>query len=386
MPILLKHCRLIPELSDGYAQTYADILVCGNQIQAIQPTLEAPANCQEIDCQGKTLLPGLIDMHNHLNWSYVSGEQSLTDFSILTKSCLSARRFLDCGITTVRDMGSPKRVSVAVRSAIEQGLFQGPRIISGGIILRPLVRSKPADPYHFLRYVSGAEEMTRFVREELGESADWIKLYVNGDPPDMFPEEVRAAVRTAAIHGKKVAAHCHTLSAIHMCLDEGVSTIEHGSYADAAAIEKLKAENAHLIPTLATLAPEVTPAGFTSEMVQQFLTPLLENSVKNISAAYRAGLTLGFGTDTPVEQLCRHMGLEFKMRKEYCGMSNIDILCQATLDSASILGLEHIIGQVKEGLCADLILVNGNPDADITAMYHRPEMVMVRGQLYIPQA
>ena len=89
---------------------------------------------------------------------------------------------------------------------------------------------------------------------------------------------------------------------------------------------------------------------------------------------------------TPVEQLCRHMGLEFKMRKEYCGMSNIDILCQATRDSASILGLDHIIGQVKEGLCADLILVNGNPDDDITAMYYRPEMVMVRGQQYIPQA
>lgn len=385
MKILLKNSRLIPSLSDHYEGTLADVLIFDGKIQKVAAHISSEAD-SVIDCLRKTLLPGLFDLHMHLNWAYTNGERNLSDFSIFTQSCLSARYYLDLGITTVRDMGSPKRVSAAVRDAISKGLFPGPRIISGGIILRPLNKATPADPYHFLRYVSGTDEMTRFVREEIGEGADWIKLYVNGDPADMFPEEVRAAVRTASALGKKVAAHCHSVSAINLCLDEGVTTIEHGSYADAAAIEKLKKGTSFLVPTLATLAPEITPSGFTPEMKERFLKPLLEANVHNISAAYQAGLLLGFGTDTPVEQLKQHVGLEFKMRKEYLNMKNIDILCQATKNSARIVGLENITGEIKEGLCADLILVDGNPDEDISVMYQKPMLVITKGQLYSPRS
>ena len=111
------------------------------------------------------------------------------------------------------------------------------------------------------------------------------------------------------------------------------------------------------------------------------LRPLLEASAKCITNAYRAKLKLGFGTDTPIEDMEKHPGIEFKMRKEYCGMSNVDMLLQATKNSAFICGLENVTGQIKSGLAADLLLVDGNPDEDISAMYKRPEMVFRQGEL-----
>lgn len=381
MSYLLKNCRLIPELSSLSSLSYAHLEIQNGKIHAIHPVHSTVEASEQLDCQGRTLLPGLFDLHTHVNWSYVSNKPNLTDFSVFLDSCLSAQRYLKAGFTTIRDMGSPKRVSISVRSAIAENLFLGPRILSGGIILRPLNRETAAHPYHFLRYVSGTDEMLRCVREEIGVGADWIKLYVNNNPPDMLPEEVRMAVRVAGLHGKKVAAHAHDLDAIHLCLDEGVYTIEHGSYIDDAGIEKLAEGKAFLVPTLATLSPLIKPSGFTQEMVDQYIRPLLEANQSNISKAYRAGLKLGFGTDTPIETYLQHPGLEFRMRKEYCGMSNLDMLLQATKYSAEIAGLSSVTGEIKVGLAADLILVDGNPDQDISVMYKNPDYVFVGGKL-----
>lgn len=384
---LLANCRLIPALSGNYTGGNADVLIRGETIEAVVPTgqkvpLEVDERC---DCGGKTLLPGLHDIHTHLNYDYYNGVIRLDDFKLMIRSCLSARRFLDYGITTIRDMGAPRRVSTHVREAINSGLFLGPRIVTGGIILCPQVRDVPADPNCFLRCFSGVDDTILKVREEIGGGADFVKLYAQGEPPEILPEEMEAAVRVAHLRGKKVAVHAHDPSAIHMCVEKGVDTIEHASYIRPEDIEALKDEHAYLVPTLSILSPEVRMSGTTPEQKAIILKPLLDANAQNITAAYQAGLKLGFGTDTDIVDLEGHTGLEFRMRKEYCGMSNIDMLLQATKYSAMICGLENVTGEVRPGLAADLILVDGNPDEDISVMYEKPRMVFARGQRYLPQ-
>lgn len=379
MKTLLKNCRLIPELSGGCTLASADVLLEEDKIARIAATGTAMEHEAVYDCAGKTLLPGLFDLHTHMNWAYHLGELRLNDFKILIEACQSARLFLDNGFTTVRDLGSPRRVAAAVRSAVQTGVCVGPRILCGGLILSPVSRPEAPDPYNFLRFVSGCDEMTRAVREEIGGGCDYVKLYT-----PILQEEMETAVRVAAAYHVPVAVHAHDLDSIRMCLACGVDTIEHGSYIDAACIRQLHDERSHLVPTLAVLSDQIVTPGFPPEKKRTLLAPLLEANAKNIAAAYQAGLILGFGTDTPIEQLNLHPGIEFRMRSEYCGISSIDLLLQATKYSAQIVGLGGITGEVREGLCADLIVVDGAPDKDISVMYKRPEMVWHAGTPHVP--
>lgn len=329
-----------------------------------------------IDCQGKTLLPGLFDLHTHMNWAYHNGEIRLDDFKIMTEAMQSARLFLENGFTTIRDLGSPRRVAAAVRTAIQAGVCIGPRMFCGGLILSPVNRPIEPDPYNFLRFVSGCDHMTRCVREEIGGGSDYVKLYT-----PMLPEEMQTAVRVASFYHKPVAVHAHDLRSIRLCIECGVNTIEHGSYIDAACIDALKQKSIYLVPTLSALSPEIATPGFTPDQKARILRPLMEANEKNITAAYQSGLCLGFGTDAPIEELDRHPGIEFRMRKEHCGMENVDILLQATKNSAKILGLENVTGEIRAGLSADLILVDGNPDQDLTVMEKKPDLVFTQGVL-----
>ena len=383
MSLLLRNCRLIPALSDGYAGGCADVTVENGIITEVSACHgKHPAQDAEVvDCGGRTLLPGLFDMHAHLNWDYYNGVIRLNDFKLLTNSCLSAKKYLEQGFTTIRDMGTPKRLSVSVRDAINKGLFAGPRIISGGMILMPATSDVPADPNCFLRYVSGVDAYVRAAREEMGGGADFVKLYAPGEPSELLPEELEAVVRIAHRRGRRVAVHAHDTGAIAMCIDAGVDTIEHGSCIAAEDIERLKQERSYLVPTLGILSDEVAMPGTPMAQKIPMLRPLLEANARCISAAYRAGLRLGFGTDTPIEEMEKHPGVEFRMRREYCGMDNVDMLLQATKHSAYICGLADVTGQIKAGLAADLLLVDGNPDEDIRVMYQKPALVFRQGAL-----
>lgn len=381
---LLRNCRLVPRLSGGFSLPLADVLLSGDRIASVLPAGEGllPSGAGEtIDCGGKTLLPGFFDIHAHLNWDYYNGVIRLNDFRLLVSSCLSAKRYLSLGVTTIRDMGTPKRLSVHVRDAIRQGLFPGPRIVSGGMILRPTASDTPADPMCFLRYLSGPEEFARAAREEIGGGADFVKLYAPGEPSELLPEELEAAVRIAHLRRKRVAVHAHDASAIELCLQAGADTIEHASHIRPDQIERLKGnDRIHLVPTLAVLSPDIPTPGFTREQKETMLRPLLEANRKNITAAYRAGLVLGFGTDTPVEDLLQFPGLEFRMRSEVCGMSPLDMLLQATRYSALLCGLQEVTGEIRPGLAADVLLMDGCPDQDLSALCRLPELVFAGGR------
>jgi len=393
---ILKHCRLIPELSASQQSEHADIVIEDGKISAIITTggltLQDNAldpNIEYIDCQGKTLLPGLFDLHTHISGMYgTSSIDMKSPMGLLVKCCKQIQGYLNYGFTTIRDAGSLDRVANYVRDMIDSNLIVGPRMISCGKILTPTELDE-ANTYHELyQEADGTDEIRKAVRKEIAEHADFIKLMASGaathpkgnpTQPIITTEELRAAVEAAAMKGTYVAAHAHSAKAIKMCIEHGVGTIEHASYLDEEAIRMiLEQENVYLVPTLAALYHE--DDGTNAYLVKK-PKEMTSVTTANIEKAYRSGLKLGFGTDCTVGLAAYEHGMEFSFRKEYCHMDNVDILLQATKHSAEIAGLSNVTGEIKAGLAADLILVDGNPDEDISVMYHKPAMVIARGML-----
>lgn len=391
MDFVLKNCRLIPELSDNVSFRFANVYVKDGKIQKIESSEHEISSSENvIDCNKMTLLPGLFDLHMHLHAEGSFDSPCKDDFEIMLRASRNAQKYLEYGITTVRDVGSSNRVALTVKQAIDQDILIGPRILASGKIIKPVEYDSVQKESSYIKGISGVEEMVKVARIEFGEGADFIKIYASGSAlqasgiptqPIFLKEEIRAAVQVAEMKNSYVAAHCHSVEAINMCLDEGVYTIEHGTYVDEAAIEKLMKEKSYLVPTLTPLhyrkSSERDP--IHDAILKEKLAVLKEVSATRIQNAYEAGLLLGFGTDVSINTFHLRTGMEFRMRKELCGMNNIDILLQATKNSAFIAGLENVTGEIKQGLQADLILVDGNPDEKIDVMYEKPRMVFKGG-------
>ncbi len=381
--MLLKNCRLIPELSQQGAPKLADIRVEEGRIAEISRAGDGkPADIVR-DCRESSLVPGFIDCHTHLNYDYYNGVRPLDDYRLLHNSLKSARLYPRYGVTTIRDMGAPRRVAQQVRLLINDGLAKGPRIVTGGIILTPHRSETPPDRYCFVRTFSGTDEVTKAVREEIGGGADFVKMYATGDPPDLLPEELEQAVRVAHRYRRKVAVHAHDAQAISMAIDCGVDTIEHATKIRAEDVDRLKNRNdIHLVPTLAIFSPRVPLSGSSQKVKDSMLTPVLKAGIPCLRYAYEQGLKLGLGTDVQIEHFGEIYGLEFQMRMEELGMSAIDVLLQATRYSAEILGLENVTGTIREGLSADFVLIDGDPLEDPSLLAKRHGAVYVRGELW----
>ncbi|MBQ6622366.1 MAG: amidohydrolase family protein [Mogibacterium sp.] len=403
MSLLLKNCRLIPELSGGWDQGLADVLLEGQMIAKILPAGDFGADSAEgkpaadtvIDCGGRTLMPGLIDLHVHLCTAGCGiGVEYVNEQDLIHKACRSAQSYLAWGYTTIRDMGTTNAASATVRNMINEGILKGPRILSSTRMLLPaglLERSDENTSYHS---ISGLEEMRRAVREEIGESrADVVKIYASGSAYNpggeptlaiLTPEEIRAAVEMADFRARKVAAHCHSNTAIHYCIDAGVYTIEHASYIDEAGIAKMQGKDAYLVPTMTpySYVKGSNPDPMMDAWFAQIRQEMGEKIAPHMKAAYDAGLELGFGTDTADGDFRTNgPGAEFRVRTEQCGMRTIDVLKQATQISAKIIGLEDRTGTLREGFLADLILVDGKPEEDVSVFTRKPDLVIRNGEI-----
>ncbi len=392
MDILIRNCRLIPALSQAGAPERADVLLRDGRIAKIFESgaaLEAlPQDAEVFEAEGRTLVPGFIDCHTHLNYDYYNGVLRLDDYTLLIDSLKSARLYPRYGVTTIRDMGAPRHVAQTVKKMIGEGLAEGPRIVTGGRILTPLSRAVPADPYCFVKNFSGVEELTRLIREEIGSGAAFVKLYAVGDPPDLLPEELETAVRLAHRAHRKVAVHAHDAEAIAMCIDCGVDTIEHATKIRKEDVHRLTGrDDIRIVPTLAILSPRVALSGSTQEAKDRMLAPLLEAGIPCLRYAYEKGLKMPMGTDVQVEHFGDNYGLELQMRIELLGVSVVDALLMATRYGAETLGIEKETGSVAEGLSADLVLLAEDPRCRAEVLWQRPEAVFVRGKLWEdPQA
>ncbi len=384
--MLLKNCRVLPGMSPFPQATLVDVEIEAGKIKTVRPMESAQAPGVYVDCGGKTLLPGLIDLHTHMTaLSGVGVGHEDDHMRLFIDAAKQAARYLDYGFTTIRDCGSVHRAANYVRDAINEGLFEGPTVLSCGKIVEPSVER----PDKMISVADGVDGFRRCVREEVAAKVDFIKIYNSGSAfsrstrtgqPIMEMAEVQKAVETAWANGLYVAAHCHADSAIRDCILCGVKTIEHATYIQQETVELLTAtRDCYLVPTFAAMyISQADPAERAAW--ERLLNPMLEKCAEGIGLAYREGEKLGFGTDSAPGGPQYEKGVEFTMRRELCGMKDMDILLQATKYSAEIAGLNDI-GDIQEGMTADLILVDGDPDEDIAIMGRKPLKVWKNGNL-----
>lgn len=390
--MILENCRLIGALSDGIQSERADVRIKDGKFAEIcaQGGLKNE-NEERLDCGGKTLLPGLIDAHTHVACLRDYSESELKDpMGFLITACNHTKRYLEYGFTAIRDCGTPLRVANYVRDAFACGLCEGPEVIAPGLILSPTEVEEKDSIYEMYSWTDSADEARKAARKELAEHADFIKVMASGsalhkqgvpDEPIMRREELEAIVEAARVKGSYVAAHAHGDSAVRLCAQAGVRTIEHASYIGTRTIEAVKRQkDCYLIPTVSAFYqnPEMTTEKY--QYLVKKLQEMLDRSKDCIRAAYEAGVPMGFGTDSTCGMDQYEEGIEFRYRSELCGMSNLDILLQATKNNAKALGIEDRTGQIKKGLQADCILVDGDPTKDLSIMYCRPDMVFLRGK------
>jgi len=345
---------------------------------------EAPPDA--IDLTGRALMPGLVDAHVHLSSDVsrspgvgppppLKGEDPRPrelGYFVLANA---ARALLAAGVTTVRDVGSYDDEAIVVRRAVELGLLEGPRILSCGRILSA---TSPGGRIFGTMYheADGPWGMRAAVREEVRRGADFVKLMATGarsvaredpEPAQMTREELSAIVDEAHRLGLRVAAHAEGLDGARLAIEEGVDTIEHGLslHREPELLVRMAERGAVLVPTLSTfhdLAERFTSA-FVPALVEQAKRQL-EEAYRTLVAARDAGVTLAMGHDSgPAGANAIEL-----VRMAEGGLGAAEAIRAATEGSARALGLAGEIGTIEPGKLADLVVVDGDPLADVRAL------------------
>ncbi|MBY7144501.1 amidohydrolase family protein [Virgibacillus sp. NKC19-3] len=372
MRTILKNCNLIDGISEESSK-HAYLIVDNDKIKEVGlGDVRTNAADEVVDCTDKYVLPGLIDAHVHLVWDGSADPQSaindLENDAITLNAYKHSLDYLKHGITTVRDVGSPDRTTLHVRNAINAGHLQGPTIVSSG---SPICMTG-GHVYYLGREVDSPDEARKATRTVLKEGADLIKLmatggiYTFGEEPgfsQLTLEEMKAATQEAHKKGIKVAAHADGLEGILNCIEAGVSTIEHGIYADEHALSLMKEKNMYLVPTMIVmkrLASDDRMVDWANEKAQYVLTPHMEMLKK----AVKQGVKIATGTDcgSPVTPPKYYFD-ELPIMQE-AGMTSMEVIQSSTRIAAECLGLDNY-GTLAEGKKADLLIVDGNPLDDI---------------------
>lgn len=386
----LYHVRLVPELSGGIGTGQGYVEIRDGKIAKVAAGEPESVDPADRDCQGMTLLPGLIDLHTHITLLSGVGADCVADpLQVEVEAAAQAKRYLAHGFTTIRSCGEGYRISNYVRDLIRRGVTEGPDIISAGNALYPSGVMKEQKLPGLDLFCDGPREFTRQVRREMACGADFIKIYASGSAynpsgapkhPAMTKKEIRAAVKAAEMNGTYVAAHAHADAAVRSCIENGVRTVEHATYMSPETLEVLlRTADCCLIPTFSAMYVSQTEP-VQREFWLKRLTPMLEHCGRAMELAYQSDAVMGFGTDSAPGSPMYEDGVEFRYRREYAHMKDLDILMQATKQNAAIAGIAGQKGEILTGLDADLVLIDGKPDQDIQAMYRRPAAVWKAGK------
>lgn len=359
------------------------VLVRGNRIISVGPDMVAPADADTMTLPGTTLLPGLIDAHVHL-FLHPYNETSWNDQVLKEPLALrtlragaNARATLMAGFTTVRDLGTEGAgyADVGLKTAIEQGIIAGPRMV---IAARALVATGSYGPKGFdpgVDLPQGAEEadgegLVLAARRQIGRGADVIKLYADyrwgaGEPsrPTFSINELRAVADAVHDAGRTVVAHASTPEGMRRATLAGVDSIEHGNDGTAEVFELMKARGVAFCPTLAATDAIERYRGWTgSEPAPQAIIA----KRRSFALALKAGVRMCVGGDTGVFSHGDN-GREMVLMVAG-GMSPAAVLMAATSGNAAILGMNDRIGTIAPGMLADLVAVSGNPEQKIDAI------------------
>ena len=379
------------------------VTIANGRIKSVQPGTQTVPGADVIELGDATLLPGLIDAHKHMNapqtgMNPFQNRLTISSTETAIGATSMARKLLEEGFTTVRNMGSANSLDLSLKRAIDRDWAIGPRIF---VSLEPLGPSGGhSDPRNGIdpawvdqqwggSVVDGPIDAMKQVREHKRRGADLIKIMPSGgvlsigDDPKaqlMTNEEIKAAIDTAHSLGMKVAAHAHGKDAIDNAIKLGVDSIEHGTYADAESYKLFIQHGTYLVPTL-LVAEQVSeiahthPERLNPSSAQKALevTPLMKGM---FLGAYKAGVKIAFGTDTSTGVNAHEFTLMVG-----AGMSPDDAIMTATHNAADLLGISADAGSIQPGHYADLIAVKGDPLQDITRMEH-VDWVMKGGTVY----
>lgn len=388
----------------------ATVVIRNGKVERIAPGLTGRpvpdgASAEEIDLRDSFVLPGLIDCHVHISSETTPDRllRGVTDSEAdqTINAVMYARRTLEAGFTTVRDVGSSTDAVHALRDGIEAGKVAGPRILcSGKSVAVTGGHGDPTNPYlpsvvgvpDIERGVAdGPDACARAVRHQIKLGADLIKITATGGVLSVSgaglgqhftDEELGAIVRTARLMGRKVAAHAHGTDGINAALRAGVDSIEHGTYLDEESISLFKQTGAYLVPTLlagATVTKNAHVPGYYPKVV---IGKALEVGPKMLGAFRRAhsgGVRIAFGTDSGVSPHGEN-AQEFALMVEG-GMTPAEAIRSATVTAAELLGLSAELGTLEPGKAADLIAVRGDPLSDVRAL-ERVTFVMRDGVVH----
>lgn len=387
--LVLKNARLVAALTEGYDGETADVVLENGRIRELLPCGSRFEDCDVLDLQGKTLLPGMFDLHMHM---YFSSDNFAAvalrgQNQYVIDSIAYLREFLRQGFTTVRDVGNPHYIGVTLRDAVSEGIVTAPRILTAGRCISPFAKSNDTFPNLYFE-VNTAEEIRSACRYEYAQGVDFFKYMATGavanlnGVPGAFissQEELNALQAAAEAMNTYAAVHCHGTEGILCCARAGIRTIEHASMIDETCIEEILRQNGRttIVPTLNPVIQIHRDGGNMPPVICGKIEEVYRHTGQLV-AATRAGVLTGWGTDTSYEFFRSNPGFEFDARREI-GYTNIEMLRQATINSARILGLEDQLGTVRAGKLADLVVVDGKPDEDISAMLTYPAAVFKEG-------
>lgn len=366
------------------------VVVRNGEIAEIVPGHVERTGARVIDLEGATLLPGLIDTHVHFSFSpetklWSAAIDTAEDVALFAFS--NAKKTLEAGFTTVRDVGSDGYSIHALRDAINDGTVSGPRIFLSGTSLSIVgghgdmsgLNRKATEalyPYNYTGACTGAVECALRVREAAKYGADLIKITSTGGinsqqarglGQHLSDEELTAIVTTAHSLGLKVAAHAHGGEGVAASVRAGVDSIEHGTYLDEDTAKLMAARGTWLVPTLGLL--DGRTAADASPAVQAKMAEARRVAGRNIRLAVQHKIKVAFGTDAGVSPHGQN-ARQFRLMVEQGPMTPMAALRSATLDAAALLGQSDKLGTIEVGKYADMIAVAGDPYRDITLLEH----------------
>lgn len=400
------YCGKLIDTKAGKVLTNKTIVVSNKIIKSIEDGFIVPTanDTKIIDLKAKTVMPGWIDMHVHLEsetspTAYLE-RFTLNDADVAYNAEVLAKTTLMAGFTTVRDLGGTG-VNVSLRNAINKGLVVGPRIFTAEKSIA--TTGGHADPTSGFKkelmgnpgpkegVVNSIDEAKQAVRQRYKNGADWIKITAtggvlsvakSGSNPQFTEEEITAIVSTAKDYGMKVAAHAHGDEGMQRAVKCGVKTIEHGTEMSEATMELMIKNNAYLVPTITAgkavaenaLKPDYYPAIVVPKALA--IGPRIQST---FAKAYKKGVPIAFGTDAGVFEHGQN-AKEFIYMTE-AGMPFMKVLQAATVTNAMLLDMDKKLGVIEPGYLADIIATEEDPTLDVKAVL-KVVFVMKEGVIY----
>ena len=399
------HCGKLIDVKALSVLNNMSIIVEGKKIVAVQAGfVDGAKGDQIINLKNKTVMPGLIDMHVHLE-SETNPNAYLDRFTknpgdVAYQALVNAKKNLMAGFTTVRDLGGT-HVVISLRNAINKGSVDGPRIFTAGVSIG--TTGGHADDSNGLNetfkkdlgpadgVINGVEDAAKAVRQRYKEGSDLIKITATGGVlsyakdgmgAQFTVEEVKAIVQTAKDYGFKVAAHAHGAEGMKRAVLGGVSSIEHGTYMTPEVMDLMKERGTYFVPTVIagrSVADSALIPNYYPDMVKKKaleIGPIIQST---FGKAYKAGVKIAFGTDAGVFGHGKN-AREFELMHE-AGMPALEAIRSATVHAADLLGQSDKIGTIEPGKAADIIAVEGNPAETIQSM-SQVKFVMRDGTVY----